>query len=395
MKLLRRLFVTIVAAQATLAGWSVQIQGQFYPEKPNYFAGEPVFVVLDLTNPGSQPVWISMSCVWLDTRFEAPTAPKPHRGASLFGCVGGGTAGSCGGSSKEIRPGEHYTRRYLLDGPFRLDAPGVYPIRAWHKIDIYGDETSYRIAASQEVTSEFELTFIDGSDKELASVYAPILRDLKSPDSLTSWLARSAVVQNPHSFLEDVILAMADDPQTAAHSISGLQHLTTPRAKAKLAKLSGAGNPECIRQMAIEALGELGDPAFCSVMLDIARESREYSRFIALRAAGYLCGEKALPLVTSQLGNADHSPRFEAAYALGNSHTRKAVPLLISLLLDPDVNVRRAARDSLATLTHRKAKSDEGAGPVIHRDWANWWASHGATAPIYGIDECKEPEPFH
>jgi hypothetical protein len=308
--------------------------------------------------------------------------------------MGGGIAGSCPGSAKEIRPGEHYTRRYLLGGPFRLDAPGVYPIRAWHKVDIFAGETSYRIIASQEVVSEFELTFIEGSEQELASMYAPILRDLKSPDSETSWLARSAVVDNPPPFLENVILALADDPPTTRYSIPGLERLATPRARAKLAKLSTADNPEYIRQMAITALGGLGDATYCSLMLAISQESREYSGFIALRAAGYLCGERAMTLLTSQLASADYSPRFEAAFALGNSHRREAVPLLISLLLDANAEVRRAARDSLATLTHRRSKNDERPAQEIYRDWTNWWTSNSATVPIYGIDECKEPEPL-
>lgn len=394
MKFLGRLVLIIAVAQAARPGWAGQIRGELYPEKRTYLIGEPAFVVLDLTNPRPQPVWISMSCAWLDTRFEAPTAPKPHRGVSLFGCMGGGTAGSCGGGAKEIRPGEHYAQRYLLDGPFRLDAPGVYPVRAWHKVDIYSGETGFQVVASQEVVSEFDLTLIDGSEKELASVYAPILRDLKSSDPVRSSMAGSAVVQNPPPLLEDVILAMADDPHILGYSVSGLERLATPRAKAKLAELSAAGNPEGIRQMAITALGRLGDPAYCSLMLDIAQENREYSRFIALRTAGYLCGERVLPLVAGALGEADYSSRFEAAYALGNSHSREAVPLLISLLLDTSPEVRRAARDSLATLTHRRSKNDGGPAQAIHRDWNSWWASNGATAPIYGIDDCKEPEPL-
>jgi HEAT repeat protein len=202
------------------------------------------------------------------------------------------------------------------------------------------------------------------------------------------------VVDNPPSFLENVILELADDPQTTTYSISGLERLATPRAEAKLAELSAAGNPEYIRQMGITALGGLGDPAYCSLMLDIAQESREYSRFIALRAAGYLCGERAMPLLTSQLANADYSSRFEAACALGNTHSREAVPLLIPLLLDADPNLRRAARDALATLTHRRSRSDEGQSQTAHRNWSNWWASNGATATIYSIDDCKQPEPL-
>ncbi len=384
----------IAFTQPAQPGWAGQIRSQFHSEKQIYQIGEPVFVVLDLANPGPQPVWISISCPWLDTRFEAPTAPKPRQRVSLFGCTGEGIAGSCGGSATELHPGEHYTRRYLLEGPFRFDAPGVYPIRAWHKVDIYAGETGYDIVASQEVVSEFELTLIRGSERRLASAYAPILRDLKSPDPLTSSLARSAVVQNPPRILENVVLAMAGDPQAAGFSVSGLERLATPQAKAKLAELSAPGNPEPIRQMAITALGKSGDPAYCSLMLDIAHESHDYSRFIALRATGYLCGEGALTLLTSQLANANHSQRFEAAYALGNSHSRNAMPLLIPLLLDPDPDIRRASRDSLAALTHRRSKSDAGASQAIHRDWADWWAFHGATAPVYGVDQCKEPEPF-
>jgi HEAT repeat protein len=388
MKSIGGLLLITVVAQTARPAWAGQIRGELYPEKQTYLVGEPVFVALDLTNPGPQAVWISRSCVWLDTGFEAPTAPKRHQGVSLFGWTGG-VAGSCGGSAIEIGPEKHYTRRSVLDGPFRLDAPGVYPIRAWHKVDIYAGETGFQVVASHDVVSEFDLTFIGGTEKELASVYAPILRDLKSPDPETSWLARSAVLQNPPSFLENVILAMAEDPQTAAASVSGLERLATPRAKAALAKLSATGNPE-----AITALGGLGDPAYCSLMLDIAQESREYSRFIALRAAGYLCGEEAFPLLTSRLHNPEYSTRFEAAYALGNTHSRDAVALLIPLLRDADPNVRRAARDALAALTHRRSKRDEGPAEVVHRDWHNWWTSNATTAPIYGIDQCKEPEPF-
>jgi hypothetical protein len=393
MKYGRLLVLMFVATAVPQTAWAEQISGQLYPEKRTYLLGEPVFVVLDLVNAGSQPVWISVSCTWLDTRFDALTAPKPRQGASLFGCGVGGFAGSCGGSAREVLPGKHYKRRYLLDGPFRIDSPGVYPIRAWHKVDIYAGETGYQIVASQELVSEFELSFIEGSEKELASVYAPVLRDLESADPETNSLGRSAVLQDPPPFLEDLILAMAEDPQTAAASISGLQRLATVRAKAQLAELSAAHNPEYIRQMAVSALGELGDPAYCSLMLDIARESREYSRFIALRAAGYLCGEVALPLVTGLLGEADASSRFEAAYALGNTHSRDAVPTLISLLLDADANVRRAARDSLASLTHRYPKSNDGPARRTHDDWANWWVSNGASAAIYRIDECEKSEP--
>jgi hypothetical protein len=396
-KSLGYLVLMMMAVQAGQACWALQISGRIRPEKQIYLVGEPVFVVLDLANSGARPIWISESCAWLDTQFEATTAPKPHPEVSLFGCWAGGTAGSCGGSAKRILPREHYERRYLLDGSFRLDSPGVYPIRARHKIDIYAGETDYRVIASQDLVSEFQLNFAEHDDKELASAYAPVLRDLDSQDGYTSSLAIEAVVQHPPHFLEEVILSLADHPKTAAASVSGLERLATPRAKAKLAELSAPGNPEAIRQRAISALAALGDSAYCSSMLSISQESSQYSRSIALRAAGYLCGEKALPLLRSLLSAADPVSRSEIAYALGNSHSREAVPALIFLLLDANSNVRRAAVDSLTNLTHRSSASgidQEEAAGTAHDDWINWWASEGATAKIYRIDDCSERMPL-
>jgi HEAT repeats len=396
-KSLEHLVLMIMAVLPNQACWAQQIIGQIRPEKQIYLVGEPVFVVLDLANAGPRPIWISESCAWLDTQFEATTAPKPHHEVSLFGCWTGGTMGSCGGSAKQILPGEHYERRYLLDGSFRLDSPGVYPIRARHKIDIYAGETDYRVIASQDLVSEFQLNIAEHDDKELASAYAPVLRDLDSQDGFTSSLAIEAVVQHPPRFLEEVILSLADHPKTAAASVTGLERLATPRAKAKLSELSAPGNPEAIRQSAISALATLGDSAYCSSMLSIGQESSQYSRWLALRAAGYLCGEKALPLLKSLLSSADTVSRFEVAYALGNSHSREAVPSLISLLLDANSNVRRASVDSLTNLTHRSSTSgidqQEAAG-TAHDDWIRWWASEGATAKIYRIDDCSERMPL-
>jgi hypothetical protein len=154
-------------------------------------------------------------------------------------------------------------------------------------VDIYSGESGFRLVGSLEVNSDFDLTLVAGTQAQLASAYGPILREVESRDWERNWLAREALVQDPPAFLEDFILKMADDPQTVGYSIPGLRRLASSRAKAKLAELAAAGNPT-----AIESLGGLGDRAYCSVMLDVARENREYARFIALRAAGYLCGAR-------------------------------------------------------------------------------------------------------
>lgn len=190
---------------------------------------------------------------------------------------------------------------------------------------------------------------------------------------------------------------MANDPHRVAASVPGLKRLATPRAKAKLAELSGPGNPEYVRQPAIEALGELGDPSYCSLMLGIARHSHAYSRFIALRAGGYLCVAGIIQLARCFLGEPDPSARFEAAYALGNSYSREAVQLLIPLLRDKDRNVRRAASDALASLTHRASNAgirDETTAEETYTQWVKWWRSNGATAEMYSINHCGATAPL-
>jgi hypothetical protein len=131
------------------------VDGRFYPEKPRYLAGEPVIVVLELRNTTRSPVFISVSCAWLDTQFEAPSAPRPLPMVGLFGCGVGGWGGDCAGGSKEIPPGEDYRQRYLLDGEFRLDEPGRYKITAHHKVDFYKTDTSYQVIRSQDIITNF------------------------------------------------------------------------------------------------------------------------------------------------------------------------------------------------------------------------------------------------
>jgi len=284
-----------------------------------------------------------------------------------------------------------------LDGNFRLDRPGSYPVQGRYKVDVFEGETGFKPVASKEVVSNFEVTLVEGDEKSLMAAYQPLLRDLHPSGTRASWLALNAILQNPPRFLENTILQLADDPNTVGTAIQGLERLATPRAEAKLAELSGPENPEGTRQQAIQTLGRLGDPAYCPLMLDIAQHSREYSRFIALRAAGYLCGRKVIPLARSFLSSQDYSTRFEAAYALGNSGSRDAVQLLIPLLRDPNPEVRRAASGALATLTHRKLKdlpSSEATATRAYQEWMNWWSLNAASAAIYTINQCAEPAPL-
>jgi len=59
-----------------------EITVQFRPEKEEYHVGEPVFLVLDLVNAGSQTIRVSDGVCWTSAQFDIPDAPR--RGASVY-----------------------------------------------------------------------------------------------------------------------------------------------------------------------------------------------------------------------------------------------------------------------------------------------------------------------
>jgi hypothetical protein len=77
--------------------------------------------------------------------------------------------------------------------------------------------------------------------------------------------------------------------------------------------------------------------------------------------------------------------------------SRNAVPPLISLLENPDEGVRRDAEEALLTLTHRRSQygiADADSGRQSYGEWSNWWVANGNATPIYGPDQCADPQPL-
>src|SRR5260221_201858 len=52
-----------------------EITVRFRPEKEEYQVGEPVFLVLDLVNAGSQTVRVSDGVCWTSVQFDIPDVP--------------------------------------------------------------------------------------------------------------------------------------------------------------------------------------------------------------------------------------------------------------------------------------------------------------------------------
>ena len=387
MKSLTKLGFVLLLAWAPRAS-AQQITGRFYPEKNQYLVGEPIIVVFEVVNSSAKVVKIGeFDCPWLNPhRFEVDNAP-PRRTIELYGCEKMPIGGSCLGGLREIPAGREYRKRFLLEGAFDLGSPGNYHIRA---------QTSYskgknELGIDLNVASEFDVSLRAPNPGELEAAYQPFLDDLRSRDITVRSFAASAVTQNPPSFGEEAILILANDPVISTASIHGLMRLATSAARAKLLQMASMASPEYVRQPAIEALGEIGNPEDCQAMLAIASESKNYTQAEAYIVAGRICKETALPTLNGLVA-ADRSQLLMGVVGgLANTSSRIAVPPLISLLQNPDRNTRRAAADGLARLTHRTSKrgiEDDDSAKQSHSEWSDWWSVNSSTAPIYSSDQC-------
>jgi hypothetical protein len=371
--------------------------GRYYPEKKQYLVGEPIIVDFEIVNHGHRAGEIGeSSCVRPGPEpFDVDGATRKKK-AAPFGCGPIGFAGSCLVGASEIPAGGKYIKRMFLNGPFLLNSPRTYHVHATSEEDIqrWGGRA---VLAHLHVESEFEVTLRTPQEGELEAAYKPFFDDLKSEDATVRYFAASAITQNPPVFAEKAISALADDPITATVKREGLGRLGTPTARAELIAMASTG-PDEFRQPAIQALGELGNPSDCQALLFIGSQNKDYTRGEAYMYAGRVCKERAIPALSRLLPNADPLLSGYVAAAFENTMSRDAISPLISLLASLDEGVRRDAEESLETLTHQKSQYGIASAESSNKsrmEWTSWWEANGRTAPIYGPDQCADPQPLH
>lgn len=356
-----------------------------HTEKPTSALGEPVFLLVEITNVSSRMVEFADDGQCAQS-FKPVTEVNHRNRDQQYGCSGGGSGGSCAGGFVQLKPREKLSHRYLLPDSVEPDYVGVFNYTLERQIRVDAIDGSHAVVDQQEVSEPFTVEIVNANQSRVEADYAPLVAELKSPDPELHGLALEAITQHPQAFLEPVILELSQEPQTMSISITGLEKLGTDRAKRRLAELTGSEYEESERQPATTALVELGDPGYCELMLQLMKLRQGYTSEIAARGAGLLCGDKAVPQLVSFLPLGPNKfPPYELAYALGNTKSRTAVPILIDLLGNSDASVRIAAKEALYTLTHRPSSDDSASE---HQDWVSWWALQGKTAQIFDPSEC-------
>lgn len=369
--------------------------GASTPKKAHYFVGEPVIVDLEILNGTDRVIEIGTGdCPGLDPQQFEVNGASPPKQLGLYTCEPGGIAGSCIGSIITIPVGGKYLKRVLLDGPFQIDSPGLYHVGARREQGVLNNG---EIVANLKVDSKFAVDIQPPQAGELEAAYRPFLNDLNANDLGAKYFAASAVTQNPPSFAETAILALANDAQIPGASIGGLQRLATVAARAKLLEMSSKSAPEGIQQAAMRAIAEIQNPEDCEAMLDIANRGQQYTQQQAYIASARVCRQKAIPALLPLLSSSDPQLLMYLAIAFENTRSKQAVAPLITLLVNTDVSVRRAAEESLATLTHRRSRygiADLIAATRSFDEWSKWWASNSNSTNIYGTDACSESLPL-
>jgi hypothetical protein len=397
---MKRLSATILwaalFAYAPYATAQQVIKGRYYPEKREYLVGEPIIVDFEVVNHSHEVGEIAeSSCDGLGPGpFEVDGATRKKEPAP-FGCGPHAISIDCLIGGSEILSGGKYIKRLFLNGPFALDSPGTYRIRATSEQSI-GRSGSKEVLAHLRVESQFEVTLRAPQEGELEAAYKRFFDDSKSRDASIRYFAAAAITQNPPRFAEAAISALAIDPITATLRAEGLGRLGTPTARTKLIEMAASGSEE-FRQPAIQALGELGNSDDCQALLDIGNQNKNYTQGEAYIYAGRICRERAIPALLRLLPNAAPPLSGYLAAALENTLSRDAVSPLISLLTNPDEGVRRNAADALATLTHRKSQygiESAQSSNDARLEWTHWWESKGSTARIYGPNECADSQPL-
>jgi hypothetical protein len=389
------LWVALLAC-APFATAQQAIKGRYYPEKHEYLVGEPIIVDFEVVNHSHEVGEIAeSSCDNLGPGPFKVDGVARKKGPAPFGCGPQPILIDCLIGSSEIPAEGKYVKRLFLNGPFALDFPGTYRVRATSEQPI-GRSGTKHILVDLRVESEFEVKLRAPQEGELKASYKPFFDELKSRDASIRYFAAAAITQNPPVFAEPAISALANDPMTGTLSAEGLGRLGTPTARAKLIEMASSGSEE-FRQPAIQALGELGNPDDCQALLDIGNQNKNYTQGEAYIYAGRICKERAIPLLLRLLPNADALLSGYLTSALENTLSRNAISPLISLLTNPVKGVRRDAADALATLTHRKSRygiESAKSSSDARLEWMNWWETNSSTARIYGPNECADSQPL-
>jgi HEAT repeat protein len=391
-----QVFVTCAAAQIDVA---------IAASKAVFLAGEPVFVIVKITNASTSPLTVVVpapdSCLSAISvvveglrRSDLPPCSDPNVATCSYN---GPPAGLV-----EIKPQTSYDMRRLVNLIYDIHRPRQYQAHIAFSLS-YTDQPDVEHSASFEhieyrhFNVEKDLTFsvVEGDASALKAAFAPVVADLGSDDFERHWYAQSILLNLAPPFAEDQIIAWADRADVGQEAMAALRKLGTKRAIEKL-EATAFENPnandhrEGVRQAALAQIEYINDPSLLPKLFEITAEDRGQAiRWTAATAAAKIGHPDAVPVIARMLSSPEPYIAFAGAEALGDTSSRDAVPVLISAIPSAlEDNKLPAIIEALTRLTHRTTPGDPAARVAIYRKWSAWWSVHHGDADIYDPDDC-------
>jgi hypothetical protein len=401
--------ILLLAVQA-----SCQVKVAVLSSKAQYLEGEPILVIVRVTNVGSDPVGYDYCDGHVDLAVVGQQRMRPP---NLWGCFGGGfgSGSGCGiDHPPMLLPGKSTDFTYLLhdyrlkSGEYLLKVSGKAGVR-WNFV---GD---YRPAGPAPVhTSKFRdgdpvpdelfeqnirLNIRQASRDDLKIAFSPYMRDAASWDPQVNYPARDAISEMAPPFLEKMISEFAANPNTASFAVKGLSRIDTDESHADLVKLFDKSTDLNIRESIVQALAETSSSDqlafFASLLPGHSAEPEDRIRQWAVLAIGRLGGDRGVDLLSPILNGTSTKPspwlRSVIATALSSSRSKRAIPILIDMYSDADGLVQNNVCGSLMSLTHRSWCDGSGQAAHLQSSWRNWWQGHGSSTKVYGPEQCTAP----
>jgi hypothetical protein len=393
---------------------TAQVKVDVLSPRQHYLEGEPITVIVRVTNVGSDPVGYDGCDGRVDLVVVGQQKITPP---NLWGCFAGGVLGGTGCGIDHpplLSPGKSTDFPYLLrdyrlkPGEYVLQASGKAGVR-WHFTGDYVRPGPAPVRTSKFHDGEpvpgelfdqkLRLSIRQADPEELRTVFIPYVRDAASSDPQVSYPARDAISEAAPPFLEKTIFEFAACPNTVSFAVKGLSRIDTNESRSDLVNLFNRSTVPITQEYIVQALAAMSSSDQLDFFTGLLRpsDSEPDDKILqwAILAIGRHGGDRGVDFLGSyQNANGTKlSPwlRSVLATALSNSKSERAVPILIEMYADPDGLVRNNVCGSLMSLTHRTWCDGSGQTARLQSTWRDWWRKHRPSTKIYGPQECIAP----
>jgi hypothetical protein len=402
----------LTVAICLLAGpaWA-QVEVQVRTEKPQFLAGEPIFVIIEVKNVGTEQVAYNGASV------KPPPELSVRNGErrvikGLTGCgSGSGVGGGLGVTDHPpmLQPGKSTTFRYLLRG-YRLK-PGTYELHVSGTVDVAWRAPSFvhtgaaRPAFTRSITEPVEgatidrtlaLTITPASEDALRVAYAPYVAAAES-FSRAGREAVNGILEMAPAFLEPEIRTMVKhrghERGFAYAAAEALAEIDTPSSRAELIEWFDRSDDLQIRSSIVNAVARARHPDnlpfLASLLPGRSTQVDNRIRRDAALGIGMIGGEAAVEALRDAPRSPDPLVAGAVLLALGNTQSKSAIPILIERAEGQKGYVSNDVCTALITLTHRSWCGGVGLEET-QKKWRTWWAANARDVRIYSPDDCPD-----